>query len=195
MEDAEVPYGMRPVKNVMRPRRAEIEVDCRTLPGTDEPAMRAEIRRRIGEELWAACEVVAFLVGEPVDASLETELYATLEGTLRDHDPDGVPLPIMAPFARPTRSTPPGSASPPTGSRHFDSTRPSGSSSASMGSTNGSASKPCGSVCRSSTTSSGASAAEPTDPPPGIGEWGRGSLRARPGVGCGARWHHRRGTG
>lgn len=87
------------------PGRAEIEVDCRTLPGTDEPEMRAELRRRIGEELWATCEVEPFVVGAPVEAPLGTELYATLERTLRDHDPDGIPLPVMAPFATDAKHT------------------------------------------------------------------------------------------
>ncbi len=93
------------VKYNVIPGRAEIEVDCRTLPGTDEPAMRAEIRRRIGEDLWAACEVEPFLVGEPVEASTGTELYGILEETLRDHDPEGLPLPVMAPFATDAKHT------------------------------------------------------------------------------------------
>ncbi len=93
------------VKYNVVPGAAEIELDCRTLPGTDEPAMRAELRRRIGEELWATCEVVPFVVGAAVEAPLGTELYATLVGTLRDHDPDGIPLPVMAPFATDAKHT------------------------------------------------------------------------------------------
>ena len=87
------------------PGIAEIQVDCRPLPGTDEPAMRAELRRRIGEELWAVCEVDPFRVGAAVEAASDSELYRTLETTLRDHDPDGVPVPVMVPFATDAKHT------------------------------------------------------------------------------------------
>ncbi len=93
------------VKYNVIPGVARIEVDCRTLPGTDEVTMRAELRRRIGEELWACCDVEAFLVGPAVEASLETDLYRTLEATIRDHDPDGTPVPVMAPFATDAKHT------------------------------------------------------------------------------------------
>jgi acetylornithine deacetylase/succinyl-diaminopimelate desuccinylase-like protein len=87
------------VKYNVIPGTAMIEIDCRTLPGTDEPAMRAELRRRIGEELWARIEVECEQVGPSVQASLETPLYALLEQVIRDHDPQGIPLPFLAPFA------------------------------------------------------------------------------------------------
>ncbi len=93
------------VKYNVIPGTAEILVDCRTLPGTDEAAMRTELRRRIGDELWAHCEAEAFLVAPAVEASLETDLYRTLEATLRDHDPDGVPVPVMVPFATDAKHT------------------------------------------------------------------------------------------
>jgi acetylornithine deacetylase/succinyl-diaminopimelate desuccinylase-like protein len=87
------------VKYNVIPGTAEIEVDCRTLPGTDEPAMRAELRRRIGEELWARIEVECEQVGPSVQAPLDGPLYPLLEQVLRDHDPQAVPLPFLAPFA------------------------------------------------------------------------------------------------
>ncbi len=93
------------VKYNVIPGVAEIEVDCRTLPGTDEPAMRAELRRRIGEELWAECTVDPFLVAPSVEAPLDHPLYRLLEETLRDHDPAGVPIPIMMPFATDAKHT------------------------------------------------------------------------------------------
>jgi acetylornithine deacetylase/succinyl-diaminopimelate desuccinylase-like protein len=61
--------------------------------------MRADLRRRMGEELWAVCEVEAHHAGAAVEAARDSELYRTLETTLRDHDPDGVPVPVMVPFA------------------------------------------------------------------------------------------------
>ena len=81
------------------PGTAEIEIDCRTLPGTDEPAMRAELRRRIGEELWSRIEVECEQVGAPVQSPMDGPLYPLLEQVVRDHDPRGVPLPFLAPFA------------------------------------------------------------------------------------------------
>ena len=93
------------IKYNVIPGVAEIQVDCRTLPGTDPAAMTAELRRRIGEELWAHCEVDAFSNAPPIEASLETDLYRVIEATLRDHDPDGVPVPVMAPFATDAKHT------------------------------------------------------------------------------------------
>ena len=87
------------VKYNVIPGTAYIELDCRTLPGTDEPAMRAELRRRIGEELWARLDVECEQVGAAVSAPLTGPLYPLLEQVLRDHDPDAVPIPFLAPFA------------------------------------------------------------------------------------------------
>ncbi len=87
------------VKYNVIPGLAEIEIDCRTLPDTDEPAMRAELQRRIGEELWARIEVECEQVGPSVQAPLDGPLYPLLEQVLRDHDPQAVPLPFLAPFA------------------------------------------------------------------------------------------------
>ena len=41
------------IKYNVIPGDASIEVDCRVLPGTTEPEMRAELSRRIGPELAA----------------------------------------------------------------------------------------------------------------------------------------------
>jgi acetylornithine deacetylase/succinyl-diaminopimelate desuccinylase-like protein len=87
------------VKYNVIPGVAEIEIDCRTLPGTDEPAMREELRRRIGEELWARLEIECEQVGPSVSAPLDGPLYPLLEQALRDHDAEAVPLPFLAPFA------------------------------------------------------------------------------------------------
>jgi acetylornithine deacetylase/succinyl-diaminopimelate desuccinylase-like protein len=87
------------VKYNVIPGTAMIEIDCRTLPGTDEPAMRAELRRRIGDELWARIEVECEQVGPAAQAPLDGPLYPLLEQILREHDPQAVPLPVLAPFA------------------------------------------------------------------------------------------------
>jgi acetylornithine deacetylase/succinyl-diaminopimelate desuccinylase-like protein len=87
------------VKYNVIPGTAYIEIDCRTLPGTDEAAMREELRRRIGEELWARLEIECEQVGPSVSAPLDGPLYPLLEQVLRDHDAGAVPLPFLAPFA------------------------------------------------------------------------------------------------
>ncbi len=87
------------VKYNVIPGAAMLEIDCRTLPGTDEPAMRAELRRRIGEELWSRLEVECVQVGKAAEAPLDGTMYPLLERVLKDHDPEAVALPFMAPWA------------------------------------------------------------------------------------------------
>jgi acetylornithine deacetylase/succinyl-diaminopimelate desuccinylase-like protein len=86
------------IKYNVIPGEAEIIVDCRVLPDTTEPAMRAEIGRRLGD-LAANCDVELVIYGAPVESPVDHPLYALLESTVRDHDPEGVPLPGMPPFA------------------------------------------------------------------------------------------------
>jgi len=74
-------------------------IDCRTLPGTDEPSMRAELRRRIGEDLMTRVEIEVEQVGASVQAPLDSPLYRLLEEVVVGRDPEGVPVPFMAPFA------------------------------------------------------------------------------------------------
>ena len=80
------------VKYNVIPGDAVIEVDCRLLPGTTEADMRAEVERRIGPELLAACEIELMAWGEPVEFPAEGPLWDILVATLRDHDPDAIPL-------------------------------------------------------------------------------------------------------
>ena len=87
------------VKYNVIPGAAEIEIDCRTVPGTDEPAMRVELKRRIGDELWARIDVECVHIGASVEAPLDSRLYRLLEEVVVEHDPDGVPVPYLAPFA------------------------------------------------------------------------------------------------
>ena len=93
------------VKTNVIPGEAELYVDCRTLPGTDDVAMRAELRRRLGEELWSRVECEPVLLGPAVESPSDTQLYAILENTLREHDPEAIPLPVMAPFGTDAKHT------------------------------------------------------------------------------------------
>jgi acetylornithine deacetylase/succinyl-diaminopimelate desuccinylase-like protein len=87
------------VKYNVVPGDATIDVDCRILPGTTEEAARAEVERGIGPELLPACRLERLNWGEPVETPAEGPLWDILVATLRDHDPEAVPLPVMAPFA------------------------------------------------------------------------------------------------
>jgi len=87
------------VKYNVIPGTAEIVIDCRTLPGTDEPSMRAELERRIGEDLMARLEIELEQVGLSVEAPLDSTIYRLLEKVIVSRDPEGVPVPFMAPFA------------------------------------------------------------------------------------------------
>ncbi|MBM4408452.1 MAG: M20/M25/M40 family metallo-hydrolase [Chloroflexi bacterium] len=87
------------------PGIAEIEVDVRNLPGTPEPEMRERIRRRLGEELWQHVTLELLHYGEPVEAPIDTELWHLLVATIRAHDPDGIPIPVMAPFTTDAKHT------------------------------------------------------------------------------------------
>ncbi len=93
------------VKYNVIPGSAELVVDCRVLPGTTEPAMRDEIVRRLGPDLARAAEIELVIFGPPVESSPDSTLYAVLEATIRDHDRDGIPLPVMAPFATDAKHT------------------------------------------------------------------------------------------
>jgi acetylornithine deacetylase/succinyl-diaminopimelate desuccinylase-like protein len=92
-------------KDNVIPGKASIIIDCRILPGTTEASMEAELRERIGEDLWRACEVVTTQFGAPLEQPLPHPLFDLCAETLRRHDPDAVPIPIMAPFATDAKHT------------------------------------------------------------------------------------------
>jgi acetylornithine deacetylase/succinyl-diaminopimelate desuccinylase-like protein len=93
------------VKYNVIPGDAIVEVDCRILPGTTERDMLAEVERRIGKDVLPACRIERLAFGEPVESPAEGPLWDTLVATLLDHDPDGIPLPVMAPFATDAKAT------------------------------------------------------------------------------------------
>jgi acetylornithine deacetylase/succinyl-diaminopimelate desuccinylase-like protein len=89
------------VKFNVIPGEAVLELDCRRLPGTTAEAMEASIRERLGPELEAVTDVELLIESDPVvaDHTQADGLYPILEAVIRDHDPDGVPLPAMAPYS------------------------------------------------------------------------------------------------
>ncbi|MFL5675588.1 MAG: M20/M25/M40 family metallo-hydrolase [Chloroflexota bacterium] len=93
------------IKYNVIPGDALVEVDCRVLPGTTEPDMRRQIIERLGPDLAAVCDVELIVFGGPVEAPADGELFELLAATIREHDPDGIPLPVMAPFATDAKHT------------------------------------------------------------------------------------------
>lgn len=92
------------VKYNVIPGEAVIELDCRLLPGTEEPAMRAEIIDRLGPGLASVCDIELVTAAPAIVAPADSPLYRVLEQAVRDHDPDGYPLPVMAPFSTDNKS-------------------------------------------------------------------------------------------
>ena len=93
------------IKYNVIPGDAIVEVDCRVLPGTTEPDMRAQVIDRLGPDLAAVCDVELIVYGAPVEAPADGPLFDLLAATIREHDPDGIPLPVMVPFATDAKHT------------------------------------------------------------------------------------------
>ena len=86
------------VKYNVIPGEATIELDCRLLPGTSEDDMRETVIGRLGD-LAGHIDVDLVIHAPAVAAPVDTDLYAILARTVIDHDPAGIPLPFMVPFA------------------------------------------------------------------------------------------------
>ena len=95
------------VKYNVIPGDAVIEIDCRVLPGMTEPDIRAIVEERIGADLLPACALELIVWGPPVESPAFGELWDVMVATLRDHDPDGTPLPVLAPFGTDAKTTVP----------------------------------------------------------------------------------------
>jgi acetylornithine deacetylase/succinyl-diaminopimelate desuccinylase-like protein len=78
-------------------------IDCRLLPGTTPDDMREEVVARLGD-LAPQCTVEHVIGRAPVENE-RGELYDLLAATLRAHDPDAVPVPVMTPFATDAKTT------------------------------------------------------------------------------------------
>ena len=74
-------------------------------PGRPSRRCAAILVERLGPELAAACQIELIVFGAPVEAPAEGALFDLLVATIRDHDPDGIPLPVMAPFATDAKHT------------------------------------------------------------------------------------------
>jgi acetylornithine deacetylase/succinyl-diaminopimelate desuccinylase-like protein len=92
------------VKYNVIPGEAMVEIDCRVLPGTTPDDMREEVLARLGD-LAPHCTLEHVIGRPPVEAPASGELYDLMAATIRAHDPDGIPVPVMATFATDAKST------------------------------------------------------------------------------------------
>lgn len=87
------------------PGAAEIELDCRILPGTEREAMIAELRRRIGEDLWPHATVQEARWADGVEQSLEGPVWTAMTEALRAADPEAIMVPFLAPWSTDAKHT------------------------------------------------------------------------------------------
>jgi acetylornithine deacetylase/succinyl-diaminopimelate desuccinylase-like protein len=87
------------------PGAAQIELDCRVLPGTRPADMRAELERRIGDDLAPFATVHELRWAHGIDQPLEGPAWAAMRGALLAADPEAVIVPILAPWSTDAKHT------------------------------------------------------------------------------------------
>ena len=92
------------IKYNVIPGEAMVEIDCRTLPGTTADDMREEVLARLGD-LAPHCTLEHVIGRPPVDRAGRGRAVRPARRDDRAHDPEGIPVPVMAPFATDAKST------------------------------------------------------------------------------------------
>jgi acetylornithine deacetylase/succinyl-diaminopimelate desuccinylase-like protein len=87
------------------PGAAEIELDCRLLPGTEHEPMLAELRRRIGEDLWAKATVEEVRWADGIEQPLDGPVWSAMREALLAADPEAVIVPFLAPWSTDAKHT------------------------------------------------------------------------------------------
>jgi acetylornithine deacetylase/succinyl-diaminopimelate desuccinylase-like protein len=73
------------------PGSGEAEVDVRTLPGTDQEALLAELQELVGDDVI----VESVHTMPPVECPADAEIVRLMESTLKAADAEATPLPMM----------------------------------------------------------------------------------------------------
>lgn len=81
------------------PGAAEIELDCRILPGTQREEMLGQLRERIGPELWECATVNEIRWAPGIDQPLEGPIWSAMRDALLAADPEAVVIPFLAPWS------------------------------------------------------------------------------------------------
>jgi len=87
------------------PGAAGIELDCRILPGTTRESMLAELRRRIGEDIWPFATVEEARWADGIEQPLDGSIWPAMTDALRAADPEAVVLPFLAPWSTDAKHT------------------------------------------------------------------------------------------
>jgi acetylornithine deacetylase/succinyl-diaminopimelate desuccinylase-like protein len=87
------------------PGAAEVELDCRVLPGTQPAAMLAEIRRRIGDDLGRHATVHELRWAHGIDQPLDGPAWTAMRESLLAADPEAVIVPFLAPWSTDAKHT------------------------------------------------------------------------------------------
>jgi acetylornithine deacetylase/succinyl-diaminopimelate desuccinylase-like protein len=87
------------------PGAAEIQLDCRILPGTKREPMLAELRRRIGEELWAHASVEEVRWADGIEQPLDGPAWSAMRESLLAADPEAIIVPFLAPWSTDAKHT------------------------------------------------------------------------------------------
>ena len=87
------------------PGAAEIELDCRILPGTTREAMLAELRRRLGDELGAFATVEEARWANGIEQPLDGPIWSAMTEALRAADGDAIVVPFLAPWSTDAKHT------------------------------------------------------------------------------------------
>jgi acetylornithine deacetylase/succinyl-diaminopimelate desuccinylase-like protein len=87
------------------PGAAEIELDCRILPGTAHEPMLTELRRRIGEDLWAKATVQEVRWADGIEQPLDGPAWTAMREALLAADPGAVIVPFLAPWSTDAKHT------------------------------------------------------------------------------------------
>lgn len=89
------------VKFNVIPGQATLELDVRRLPGTTEEEIEQRLRERLGPELAAVTDIELLIASDGLISAWDDPdgLYPILEAVIVEADPEGVPLPAMAPYS------------------------------------------------------------------------------------------------
>lgn len=80
------------------PGKAEVVVDCRTLPGATPESTMAKLVDHLGPELSGFCEVETLSIGAPLLHPLDHPVLKVMSDALKNADPDAIPIPMLAGF-------------------------------------------------------------------------------------------------
>jgi acetylornithine deacetylase/succinyl-diaminopimelate desuccinylase-like protein len=90
-----VPTGLRGgYKTNVIPSHAEVTLDCRTLPGYTPVDFLNEVRAVLGDDA-SHLDFEIDSSGEAVEFPIDTPLFKLIGKTIRQNDPQGIPVPYM----------------------------------------------------------------------------------------------------